>query len=90
MVTVHELAHVYQYADARRFEDGRGEADRLVEKGLFQGSDEKMADCYALTYYDQASLTHGNVTLGYGYVCNAAERQAIRSWAADVNAPMPG
>jgi hypothetical protein len=90
MVTVHELAHVYQHADARRFEDGVGEADRLVEKGLFQGSDEKMADCYALTYFDRDSLKHGNVTLGYGYVCNASERQAIRTWAADVNAPMPG
>lgn len=90
MVTVHELAHVYQHADARRFADGKGEADRLVEKGLFQGSDEKMADCYALTYYAQNSLRHGRVTLGYGYVCNASERQAIRDWAADVNAPMPG
>ncbi|MGB3375435.1 MAG: hypothetical protein WBA87_09875 [Microbacterium sp.] len=90
MVAAHELAHVYQHADARRFEDGKGEADRLVAKGLFQGSTEKMADCYALTYYDQDSLKHGNVTLGYGYVCNASERQAIRTWAADVNAPMPG
>ena len=44
---------------------------------------------YALTYYDQTSLKHGNVTLGYGYVCNASERQAIREWAASVNAPMP-
>lgn len=90
MVTVHELAHVYQHADAGHFADGKGEADRLVEKGLFQGSAEKMADCYALTYYDRDSLKHGNVTLGYGYVCNASERQAIRTWAADLNAPMRG
>lgn len=90
MVVAHELAHVYQHADARRFEDGKGDADRLIEQGLFQGSDEKMADCYALTYYDQRSLSDGKVNLGYGYVCNASERQAIRTWAADVNAPMPG
>jgi len=90
MVTAHELAHVFQHADARRFEDGKGEADRLIAQGLFQGSDEKMADCYALTYYDQPSLSHQGVTLGYGYVCNAVERQAIRTWAADINAPMPG
>lgn len=89
MVVAHELAHVYQHADARRFEDGKGDADRLVESGLFQGSEEKMADCYALTYYDQQTLTSGNVTLGYGYVCSASERQAIREWSASVNAPMP-
>lgn len=89
MVVAHELAHVYQHADARRFDDGKGDADRLVEQGMFQGSDEKMADCYALTYYEQHTLTNGSVTLGYGYVCNASERQAIREWAAEVNAPMP-
>lgn len=90
MVVAHELAHVYQHADARRFEDGEGDADRLLEQGLFQGSAEKMADCYALTYYDQPSLSHQGVTLGYGYVCNAAEREAVRDWAAAIEAPMPG
>ncbi|SJN18260.1 hypothetical protein FM104_01720 [Microbacterium esteraromaticum] len=90
MVVAHELAHIFQHADARRFEDGKGDADRMIEKGLFQGSEEKMADCYALTYYDEHTLSQANVTLGYGYVCNASERQAIREWAASINAPMPG
>jgi hypothetical protein len=90
MVVTHELAHVYQEADAARFDDGSSSLQRLLDRGLFQGSDEKMADCYALTVHDAWSLTSGNFTVGYGYVCDAAERQAIREWAAELNAPMPG
>lgn len=89
MLVAHELAHVYQNADAARFDDHEGDADRLVEKGLFQGSREKMADCYALTYYDQWTLEYDRGVLGYGYVCTASERTAIRQWAASINAPMP-
>jgi hypothetical protein len=90
MVVTHELAHVYQEADAARFDDGGSSWQRLLDRGLFQGSDEKMADCYALTVHDAWSLSSGNFTVGYGYVCDAAERQAIREWAAELNAPMPG
>lgn len=89
MVVAHELAHVYQHADASRFDDGKGDTDRLIAQGLFQGSDEHMADCYALTYYGEWSLQNGRTTLGYGYVCNESERQAIREWAAGIHAPMP-
>jgi len=84
MLVIHELAHVYQHADV----DGFGE--ELVARGLFQGSDEKMADCYALTYYDRWELSNGGQSVGYDYVCDESERQAIREWAAKIDAPMPG
>lgn len=90
MTVAHELAHVYQFADAARFDDQHSDADRLLEQGLFTGSDEAMADCYALTYYGAWALSDGIEEVGYGYVCNDAERQAIRDWAAALNAPMPG
>lgn len=88
MTVVHELAHVYQRADDRSSSGSESRADRLVARGLFQKSDEKMADCYALTYYNEWSLSRNGYRIGYGYVCNASERQAIRSWAAAINAPM--
>lgn len=90
MIVVHELAHIYQRADRQRYDARRGRVDRLLAKGLFQGSEEKMADCYALTYYGEWSLSRGNVEIGYGYVCGRSERRAIRTWAADVDAPIPG
>ncbi|GEB16644.1 hypothetical protein GUY44_01940 [Pimelobacter simplex] len=90
MIVVHELAHIYQRADRQRYDARRGRVDRLLAKGLFQGSEEKMADCYALTYYGEWSLTRGNLEIGYGYVCGRSERRALRKWAADVDAPMPG
>src|SRR5690606_12344132 len=83
-VVTHELAHVYQAADAARFDDGSSAAGRLLAAGLFQGSNEKMPECYALTLLDEWSLKQGDVTLGYGYVCDASERQAIREWAAEL------
>lgn len=89
MVVVHELAHVYQRADEWSSPGGESRADRLVARGLFQKSNEKMADCYALTYYNEWSLERNGYRVGYGYVCNASERQAIRSWAAAIKAPMP-
>lgn len=90
MITVHELAHVFQRADARRFEDRHSDADRLLEQGYFQGSEEAMADCYALTYYGEWSLHNEGYEIGYGYVCNDDERAQIRSWASTLHAPMPG
>lgn len=89
MITVHELAHVYQGADAYRHEDYSGETERLLAEGYFEGSREKMADCYSLTYYDQWSLWYDNTTVGYGYVCGDGERQAIRDWYAGLTAPLP-
>ncbi|QOR72299.1 hypothetical protein IM660_08750 [Ruania alkalisoli] len=82
---VHELAHVYQRADSARFRDGSSDYERLLDQGLFEGSSEKMADCYALTYYDEWT----DAGAGYGYVCDESEREAIRTWAADLNAPVP-
>lgn len=90
MIVMHELSHVYQRADAARFLDRYSDADRLLEQGLFQGSKEVMADCYALTYYDEWTLETDDVEIGYGYVCTEAERDAIREWAATIDAPMPG
>ncbi|WP_053351683.1 variant leucine-rich repeat-containing protein [Leucobacter musarum] len=88
MLVTHELAHVYQRADDQGAEDYSGAYNDLLAQGLFQGSKEVMADCYALTYYDQWSLSNGSESLGYGYVCDAAERQAIRDWAVNLNVPL--
>ncbi|WP_344358379.1 hypothetical protein [Brachybacterium phenoliresistens] len=90
MTVQHELAHVYQRADRARFDDGSSEYDELLEQGLFQGSVELMADCYALTYYDEWTLETDSVEVGYGYVCDESERDAIREWSASIDAPMPG
>jgi len=87
MTVMHELAHVYQRADVARFRDGDGVYEDLIAQGLFQGNEEAMADCYALTYYGEWTLTTGDYSIGYGYVCDETERQAIRDWAADVGAP---
>ena len=89
MITVHELAHVYQGADVYRYEDYVGETDRLLSEGYFEGSREKMADCYALDYYGGWSLWYDNSYVGYGYVCGDGERQAIRDWFAALTSPLP-
>ena len=88
MLVVHELAHVYQRADDLGAADYSGSYNDLLAQGLFQGSKEAMADCFALTYYDQWSLTNGAESQGTGYVCDESERQAIREWAVGLNAPM--
>ncbi|MDQ2662337.1 MAG: hypothetical protein M3Y52_10745 [Actinomycetota bacterium] len=90
MTVIHELAHIYQSADAARFADRVSDAHRLVEQGMFAGSRESMADCFALTYYGEWVLADGLTEVGYGYICNEAERQAIRDWAASLKVPMPG
>lgn len=90
IVVLHELAHLYQRTDLDlRPSSVPSESRRLMDQGLFQGSGEKMADCYALTYLNEWSLSDGTTRFGYGYVCNESERQAIREWAAGINAPMP-
>ncbi|PPG29415.1 hypothetical protein [Pseudoclavibacter sp. RFBB5] len=88
MTTVHELAHVYQRADDVRYPDDDGGYQALLAQGLFQGSEEVMADCYALTYLNEWTLSDGVKETGYGYVCGDSERQAIRDWAAGMNAPV--
>lgn len=88
MLVTHELSHVYQRADDQAAEDYSGSYNDLLAQGLFQGSKEVMADCFALTYYDRWSLTNGAESQGNGYVCTEPERQAIREWAAGLNAPM--
>jgi hypothetical protein len=89
-VVLHELAHLYQSADQARFADGAGDVDRLLAQGLFNGSEESFADCYALTYQNLWTLDFGDIIYGYGYICNDSERQQIRDWAAALNVPMPG
>lgn len=88
MIVVHEMAHVYQVVDEERNWPKASEMDKLLKKGLFRGSHESMADCYSLEYLDEPDLKQGNAWVGYGYVCNASERKAIRKWAADVKVPM--
>ncbi|MFF7291248.1 hypothetical protein ACFY9N_01810 [Microbacterium sp. NPDC008134] len=85
---VHELAHVYQRADNASYLENDGDYKALLEQGLFQGSEEVMADCFALTYYDLWTLDNDGSTTGYGYVCQENERQEIREWAAMLNAPL--
>ncbi|PPF47306.1 hypothetical protein C5B85_03320 [Pseudoclavibacter sp. AY1F1] len=88
ITTVHELAHVYQRADDVRYPDDDGGYRSLLAQGLFQGSEEVMADCYALTYLNEWTLSDGVQESGYGYICGDSERQAIRDWAAGMNAPI--
>lgn len=88
MTTVHELAHVFQKADDTRYPDDNGGYQPLLLQGLFQGSKEVMADCYALTYFNEWTLSDGVTESAYGYICGDSERQAIRDWAASMNAPV--
>jgi hypothetical protein len=79
-VAYHEFAHVLQdtnYAATRR---------AVV---AFDGDFETMADCFALTYLAGWTLDHRiwtssyqywDLSVGYGYVCNETQRQAVRDW----------
>ena len=90
ITTLHELAHLYQNADGEASEwQNTSTSSALKEQGFFEGSGEKMADCYALTYTGGWTLENEQGSSGYGYVCNESERQAIREWAALIGAPMP-
>lgn len=90
LVVLHELTHLYTRAENDAAGDAKSTSLTLTEQGHFQGSSESFADCYALTYLNASSLQSEDASFGYGYVCDAAERQAIRRWAAEVGAPMPG
>ena len=89
VTVLHELTHLYHRADSDAHRNETSTASRLVEQGYFQGSSEVMADCYALTYLNQWTLTFDGREMGYGYVCNEEERSLIRQWAAEIHAPMP-
>lgn len=90
ITTLHELAHLYQNADLEeRWDQDRSASMALEDQGLFEGSGEKMADCYALAYTGGWTLENEQGSSGYGYVCDEAERRAICEWAALIGAPMP-
>ena len=76
----HEFAHVLQFANPVATE---------VAVKAFDGDDETMADCFALTYLDGWALDHRvfvnryqywDVSIGYGYTCNETQKQAVRDW----------
>jgi len=76
----HEFAHVLQLTNP--------EATATALEA-FDGDDEKMADCYALTFLDGWTLDHTiwtsdveywEVSIGYGYTCNKAQKQVVRDW----------
>ncbi|WP_040168109.1 variant leucine-rich repeat-containing protein [Microbacterium gorillae] len=90
LTVLHELAHLYVRAENDALPPSQyGQATQLVQQGMFEGSSEKFADCYALTYTNGWTLEGGGIISGYGYVCNEKERQAVRAWAAGIGAPMP-
>lgn len=84
MLTLHEFAHVLQFTNPE-----------VTESALsaFDGDEEFMADCYALTITDEDTLDHRvwigggsywDVSYGYGEVCDARQRDVIRDWIDDV------
>ncbi|MEP6481561.1 MAG: hypothetical protein ABJA94_06085 [Rhodoglobus sp.] len=83
-VAYHEFAHVLQFTNPK-----------VTEPALqaFGGDPETMADCFALTYVpgwtlDQqifvSSYSYYDVSIGYGYTCNADQMQVIRNWNQQV------
>lgn len=79
-VAYHEYAHVLQFTNP-------DQTETALES--FNGNVEHMADCYALTYLDGWTLDHRiwigsyqywDVSVGYGYTCNGAQRQVVRDW----------
>jgi len=83
LVAEHEFAHVLQFTNPDPTE---------TALDAFDGDVETMADCYALTLSNSWTLTRkvtvGNwiytVDYGYGYVCNASQRDVIRQWISDI------
>ncbi len=83
-IAYHEFAHVLQFTNP-------GPTERALTS--FDGDDETMADCFALTYLDGWTLDHQiwtdsytywEVSIGYGYTCNSAQRQVIRDWYGEL------
>lgn len=79
-VAYHEFAHVLQFTNP---------APTDIAAESFSGDVETMADCFALTYLEGWTLNHRirdnqgrqwRVNIGYGYTCNASQRQVIIDW----------
>ncbi|PZQ91676.1 MAG: hypothetical protein DI534_01525 [Leifsonia xyli] len=82
----HEFAHVLQFTNPEPTESA------LTS---FGEDAETMADCYALSYLDGWTLDHRvwvssyeywDVSVGYGYTCDAAQRQVVRDWVGQLGA----
>ena len=80
----HEFAHVLQFANPEQTEPALA---------AFAGDHETMADCYALTFLDGWTLSHRvpisrwtwwEVDMGYGYACDASQKQIVRDWVASL------
>jgi len=78
----HEYAHVLQMTNPEPTE---------TAAASFGGDWETMADCYALTYLPGWTLDHTiyvsdfeywEVSVGYGYTCDANQAQVVRDWVA--------
>lgn len=83
-IALHEFAHVLQFTNAG--------ATATAEKS-FGGDWEFMADCYALRELDAWSLErrvwvssyeYWDSELGYGQVCDAAQRDVIGTWLGEL------
>jgi hypothetical protein len=79
-IAYHEFAHVLQMTNPSPTE---------TALKSFGGDEETMADCFALTYLPGWKLDHRiwtsryeywDVSIGYGYTCNATQKQVIRDW----------
>jgi hypothetical protein len=79
-IAYHEFAHVLQITNP---------APTETTLEAFGGDEETMADCFALTYLPGWKLDHRiwtsryeywDVSIGYGYTCNASQKQAVRDW----------
>lgn len=89
LVTLHEFAHVLQFTNP--------EATAVAEQA-FEGDWEFMADCYALRQMNEWTLKHRvwvssfeywDTQVGYGRVCDSAQRQVIGDWLTQVGANPP-
>lgn len=76
----HEFAHSLQMTNP---------GPTAIALESFGGDSETMADCFALTYLNGWTLDHKifvssneywQVSIGYGYTCNDAQKQVIRDW----------
>lgn len=84
LVAYHEFAHVLQFTNP---------GPTGVAATAFGDDWEFMADCYALTLTDSWSLDHRvwmsgssywDVSVGYGRVCDPAQRDVVRNWLGEV------
>jgi len=83
----HEYAHVLQFTNPEATE--KAVAAFTADATSDAPEHEIMADCFALTYLDGWAINqtvwvsayeYWEITTGYGYTCNATQKQAIRDW----------